>query len=263
MTCREMDDLLVTLASGAPLPPEAARHVAECPRCRRLLDAMRGMAQPAPPSSAQLGPIKSAILADLKPVRPMAPAVAFFAALMFIFFAAAAAGVVELGHAGWLALDALQRVAIFSALVAGAALLTVSLSRQMVPGRRLMVPPAVLVTAVFLVVISLVAMLFHPHPESTFMATGLVCLRIGLECAFPAGLLFWLVLRRGAILNPLLTAATAGALAGLSGLTLLEIFCPNPNVWHILVWHLGAVLVSALGGGAIGWAVEHYGRRQE
>ena len=87
--------------------------------------------------------------------------------------------------------------------------------------------------------------------------TGLLCLEIGLACAIPAAALLWLVLRRGAILSPVLTGATAGALAGLSGLTVLEVFCPNLNKYHILVWHLGAVLASIIGCLAIGLLAEY------
>jgi hypothetical protein len=61
--------------------------------------------------------------------------------------------------------------------------------------------------------------------------------------------------------EPRVTGATAGALAGLSGLTVLEIFCPNLNAYHILVWHMGAVLASAVGGMAIGILAEYFGWR--
>ena len=49
-------------------------------------------------------------------------------------------------------------------------------------------------------------------------------------------------------LNRIAAGALAGALAGLSGLALLEIFCPNLNRYHILVWHLGAALTSTIVG---------------
>jgi hypothetical protein len=57
----------------------------------------------------------------------------------------------------------------------------------------------------------------------------------------------------------MLTGATAGALAGLSGLTVLEVFCPNLNKYHVLVWHLGAVLTSIIGCVAIGLLAEYSG----
>jgi hypothetical protein len=40
-------------------------------------------------------------------------------------------------------------------------------------------------------------------------------LKAGLPYAIPAALLFWLILRRGAILSPRIAGATTGMLAGL------------------------------------------------
>jgi hypothetical protein len=67
-----------------------------------------------------------------------------------------------------------------------------------------------------------------------------------------------LILRRGVVLNPAAAGALTGLLAGVSGLTLLEIFCPNPDKYHILAWHMGAALVSTIGGAAIGWLVDRF-----
>jgi hypothetical protein len=69
----------------------------------------------------------------------------------------------------------------------------------------------------------------------------------------------WLVLRHGAILSPKLTAATAGGFAGLIGLTVLEVHCPILNRYHILIWHMGVVLLSMLGGLSLGAAWERIG----
>ena len=98
---------------------------------------------------------------------------------------------------------------------------------------------------------AILAALFQPHVEATFIATGLVCLGIGIACAIPTAILSRLALRRGAVLDPLRAGATGGALAGLSGLVVLEIICPNLNRDHILVWHLGAALISAAAGFSI------------
>ena len=53
---------------------------------------------------------------------------------------------------------------------------------------------------------------------------------------------------RGATLFPKLIGTVAGGLAGLVGLRVLEINRPNLNVFHILVWHWGVVLISSLAG---------------
>ena len=262
MTCPDVEGLIIPYARGAAIPPEAASHIAGCERCRRLARAIGETQQGIPPSPERLQQIKAGILADLQPVKPLAPASTLFLALMFILAVVAAVGGGGLGIAGWRALTAPLRMTVFTALTAAAGLLAFSLVRQLAPGSRPLPSPYLMLVTVLGVIASLLATLFHPHEESTFVSTGLVCLKIGLECAICTALLSWLVLRRGAILNPLLTAVTAGALAGLSGLTVLEIFCPNLNEYHILVWHLGAVLVSLIVGVAIGTIAEHSGPRR-
>ena len=227
-----------------------------------MVEAFRQTPQAAAPAPDQLKRIEAGLLADLKPVKPMPPAGLFFFALLFIAALIAVVGGEELGFAGWEALGPVRRSLLFGTLAAFAALLAFSAGRQIVPGSRLVVRPSVAIAAVWALMAGLFAILFQPHEELTFVATGLMCLRIGLEFAMPAGVLSWLLLRRGAILNPALTGATAGAFAGLSGLTVLEIFCPNPNVYHILVWHLAAAVGSTLGGLAIGTLAEYFGRRR-
>jgi hypothetical protein len=37
-------------------------------------------------------------------------------------------------------------------------------------------------------------------------------------------------------------------LAGLVSTTVLEVHCPNLNVWHILVWHVGIALSGLVAG---------------
>ena len=257
MTCRDLEHLLIPYAAGAPIPPEAAAHFAQCERCRRLAAAIGAPEQLVQPSPEQLSRIKTKMLKDLKPVKPLAPARLLFSVLMLIVAGAAAAGVIELGSAGWRGLDSLQRVAIFAALAAGSSLLAVLLIRQMVPGSIVLIRTPVSLIAVLGVMAGIFATLFRPHPEATFVATGLVCLRIGLECAIAAAFASWLVMRRGAILRPAATGALAGALGGLSGLALLEIFCPNPNEYHIIVWHLGSAIVAVLLGTIIGIVAEN------
>jgi hypothetical protein len=77
----------------------------------------------------------------------------------------------------------------------------------------------------------------------------------------PAAFLLWFILRRGAILYPTLVGAIAGGLAGLAGMSVLEINCANLNVFHILVWHGGVVTLSSLAGALLGAAVESIERR--
>jgi hypothetical protein len=78
----------------------------------------------------------------------------------------------------------------------------------------------------------------------------------GLAFSAPAAILLWFILRRGAILYPKLIGAIAGGLAGLAGLSVLEINCPNLNAFHILIWHEGVLVISSLGGALLGATVK-------
>ena len=257
MTCRDLDNMLVSHSSLEDMPAEAAAHVKHCARCQELIRAMGTTPEFGTVSSERLQHIESRIIGDLKSTRPSrTPNVIVF---LLVLAVVAGVGAALLGTAGWHALNPLQKTAMFSSLAVAAGLLGFSMSRQIVPGRRLTLSPYLLAAVVLAAILSLCDVLFYPHAELTFVATGLVCLRIGVECAASAAVLFWLLMRRGAILKPVLTGLTSGALAGLSGLTVLEIFCPNLNRNHIVVWHLGTVLVSTIVGIVIGLLAERFG----
>jgi len=262
VTCRDIDDLLLTYKPGASVPANLAAHIAGCERCRRLVEAIAQTPPAGVPAAEQLQQIEKRVLADLKPVKPLAAAGVRWLWSLLIVALVVVIGALDLGDAGWHALDALQRLGVFTILGVGVGFLAFSIGQQIVPGSRLGPSPYLLIGAGLGFTTGAVAILFHPHHEATFVATGLVCLRIGIECAAPTALLLWLLLRRGAILKPQLTGATLGTLAGLAGLTVLEIFCPNLNRYHILVWHLGAVLTSLAAGLAIGTLAEYSDRRR-
>lgn len=263
MTCRDAENWIIAYATGAFVPPQAAEHISGCERCRSLADAI-GRPEPVEaPSPARLQLIKAKLRANLKPVKPLPPAGLFVAAFLLMAAVAVAIGAADLGTAGWQALGILKKIVVFAALAAGAWLVAFSLARQLAPGSAMPAPTRVLLPAILITVTAIFATLFDYHPEKTFVATGLVCLSIGLGCAVPVAALAWLALRKGMILNPPAAGALTGALAGLSGLTLLEIFCPNPNKYHILVWHLGAAIACAIAGTAIGLIWERIGKRDD
>ena len=256
MNCRDLERWIIPYASGAEVPQDVSAHIDGCEQCRRLAGALRAAQAPPSPSAEELKRIAAGAVPDVKPVKPLVSEGVLFLALMLAVAIVAAIGAALLGTAGFRALSPVQKIPVFAWLTGGAGLLGFSLGRLIVPGSRLLLRPGGLVAALLGVLIVMFALLFHPRAEATFVATGLVCLRIGLECAISAALLFWFLLRRGAILRPVVAGATLGALAGLSGLVVLEIFCPNLNAYHILAWHLGAVLASTLGGLAAGRMVE-------
>jgi hypothetical protein len=211
------------------------------------------------PSQRGLGQIKAAVLQDLKPVKPLAPALAFLAAFGIIFLAVTVVGSFQLRAFGWGLLSIPQRVVVFASLAAGVGLLASSMVRQMFPGSKHLVSPRCLPVGVLALLTLGAATVFRPKVEFAFVSNGLSCLRAGLSYAIPGALLLWLILRHGAILSPKLTAATAGVFAGLIGLTVLEVHCPILNRYHILVWHMGVVLLSMLGGLSLGAAWERIG----
>ncbi len=262
MTCRDVEDVLL-FVSGAAIPPDLAAHIAGCEPCQRLVHAMADAGLGAAPTSGHLKQIEAAILVGLKPVRPLPHARWLSLMLLLGIVVVVGGGERVFGSLGWSALAWTQRLAMFTVLAAGVVLLAFSGGRQVVPGSRLLVPPALAPVGIPVVVAVLVTVLFPPHHQSAFVSQGLKCLAIGLVCSILAGVLLWLLLRRGAILHPMVTGPTAGVLAGLGGLTVLEIHCPNLDMDHILAWHVGALLVSALVGMAIGAVAERLapGRR--
>ena len=260
MTCHEMDGV-ISLGSGTSgFPPEAAKHVAGCERCRRLVRVLDQRPEGLTPSPGRLKQIQTAMVEDLRPVRPLASARVFLFAFVIVFLTVVAVGYLRIGADGWGALRASQKIVVFAMLAAAAALLAVSMVRQMVPGSKHTVSPTLLPVGILVLLMIVMAVIFQSREESAFVSNGLMCLKSGLAYAIPGAFLFWLLLRRGAILSPRLVATTAGALAGLIGLTVLEVHCPNLNRYHILVCHLGVILISALGGLAFGAAVEYVGQ---
>ena len=258
MTCRDMDDVFSSHTENSALEPQSAAHLVHCARCRslaHLLDEVNA-GDGVRPSDSQLLRIQTGIAAGLKPVRPLPQSRIFLFAHAIIFLFVAVGGAHLLGTNGWHALTIAQRAAVFMTLAASSVLLAISMVRQMVPGSKHAIAPATLPLAIFAALMLMMATTFRWNQESDFIAGGLMCLKNGLAYAIPAAFLLWLTLRRGAILFPKLMGATAGGLAGLIGLSVLEVNCPNLNVFHILVWHAGVVLISSLGGALVGALAE-------
>jgi hypothetical protein len=172
-----------------------------------------------------------------------------------------AIGITPSGIEGWAALNGMQRIAVFATMANGAVLLAVSMIGQMVPGNKYALAPALLPIGVLTVLIMIPAVTFRPRAELAFVQSGLACVRRGLTYSIPAAFLFWLVARRDAILSPKLIGAAVGGLASLAGFTVLELNCPDVNVFHIVVWHWGVVLIGTASGALIGAAAEYIQQR--
>jgi hypothetical protein len=214
------------------------------------------------PGEGLLERIQTIIAARLQPVRRIAPMRFFLGVCTVIFLGVVATGITPSRMDGWAALNGLQRIAVFGTLTGGSVLLAVSMIGQMVPGNKYALAPTPLPIGVLATLMIVLAVSFRPREEVTFVQSGMACVRRGLTYSIPAALLFWLLLRRGAMLFPKLIGAAAGGLAALAGFCVLELNCPNVNVFHIVAWHWGVGLIGTTAGALIGAIAEYaQGRR--
>jgi hypothetical protein len=248
MTCEDLDRLLASQGSSAL--SAARNHAATCPRCRDLLRAVAvdeagaGDLRPALASE-----ISSRIAADLTPVRPLPHAGLLTTAFAVIFAGLALLGGLTLGDHALSGMDWATMLFTFASLAVSAVLLSFALSGQMAPGSRRWAPAWMLAVGVLLGIAVVFAVLFPYGHENAFWQHAWICLRTGLAGGAVAATLIWLVLRRGAVLDPRASGALAGLLGGLTGTAVLEMHCPDFNAVHILVGHWGAALLCA----GIGW----------
>jgi hypothetical protein len=251
-----MDDVISSRSGDSVLEPQPAEHLMHCERCRSLTRLLNEAGDGLHPSESLLRRIQSAILEDLRPIRPLAPAPVLLFGCAIIFLSMMAVGVLMLGLNGWDALSLVQRIVVFVTLATSAVLLAVSMVRQMAPGSKQVFAPAAFLVTILPAFMIVIAATFRSQQESAFLASGVMCMKNGLIYSMPTGFLLWLIVRRGYILYSKLMGAVAGGLAGLAGLSVLEVNCPNLNVFHILLWHGGVAVISSLGGALVGAAVE-------
>jgi hypothetical protein len=254
MNCGDIDGMLVEGSLGSPFSTEVEDHVRGCARCRVLVSTTATSALADAPSPVTLRHIESRLVADLRPVRPLRR-LYVFAALTAIFVFAVAAAVYRLGAFAITVMTPLQTSVILGTLAVCTGLLVSSLVRQIVPGRRHLIPPHLAPVGIMVALAGVIALLFHFQPERNFWAKDWVCLKTGISLGAIVAVPFWLVLRRGAILSPAMTGAAAGLLAGLVGTSSLELHCPNLHAGHILVSHLGVAVLGAIAGSLTGTVV--------
>jgi len=256
MNCRDVGHALLEKSVTANLSAEAQEHVNGCKRCQELVQALNSPPGAGLPSPATLRQIEQRMVADLRPVRPVAPAQYLFAAFASIFILVVALGVYRIGAFAFAMMSRLQAAVILSALAISAGLLTYSLIHQMIPGSRHSIPPNLLSFGIIISLMVVIAALFQFQHEQNFWANGWTCIRAGTPIGFLAAVPFWLVLRKGTVLSPRPTGATTGLLAGLTGTSALEMHCPNMDAWHILVSHLGVAVLGVMAGLLIGHIAE-------
>jgi len=193
--------------------------------------------------------IANRLAADLTPVRPLPSTGLLTTAFALISAALVLLGGLALGDRALLRMDWTTALFTFAALAASVCLLSFALSGEMAPGSRRLAPTWILALGILFGIAVLFAALFPYHEERSFWLHAWRCLRVGLAAGALAAALFWLVVRRGAVLYRRTSGVLAGLLGGLTGTTILEVHCPNFNDAHILVGHWGAAAVCA----GVGW----------
>jgi len=210
---------------------------------------------------ALLERVAESLNSSLRPVRPLPPTWALTTGLTLICVLVAAMGAAKAGFFGIEKLSLGERLAIFSIL---AILVWVAGSRfvgQLIPASRQRLPGGAFLTICCAVLAGLFALVFRDYHTDHFIAAGVACLLTGVLIAIPAALLSWVLLRRGFALDPVAAGIAGGALAGLSGVTMLEFHCANFQMLHMLVWHTAVVPVSAAIGALVGYALRRRSNR--
>lgn len=240
MNCRDINKLL---ANPGRLPAGAREHAESCPRCRPLL------AETPPPGL--LDQLERNLAADFEPVTPLRSAMLYGSVWAAIFGALVIYGSIRLHPLALPRMGPATSILVLAVLVTSALLLIVSLTRQMTPGSRYRLPPGALPGAILLAAALMFFLLFPFEVKPNFWHQGWKCFSVGIVYGAAAGALIWITLRRGAFTDPPLAGATAGLLAGLTGLTVLSIHCPLLEISHVVGWHVGAAAVSTLAGAAL------------
>ena len=193
---------------------------------------------------ALLDRISRSLQSSLHPVRPLPPSWLLAILLVLISTAIALAGGILLGPYGIHKMGAVEAAFVFSSL---GVLMCVAASvgvAQMIPGSRRPIAPGTFVLGACVALAVLLGLIFHEDRTGRFVPQGLVCLGLGLGHALPAALLVWWALSRGFAVNSAAAGLAKGALAGMTGVALLELHCPNFEAAHVTVWHIAVIPIS-------------------
>jgi hypothetical protein len=204
--------------------------------------------------------VAASIGSSMQPVRPLPPTWVLACGLVLICATVALAGAARAGFYGFEKMGLLERALIFSTVGILTWVAATEFVHEMIPGSRRWMSAGTLLGMVSALLVCVFALMFHDYHTDHFVSVGLVCLVTGVLHAVPAALLSWFLLRRGFAVNSVSAGLMAGTLAGLAGVGLLELHCPNFQATHILVWHTMVVPVSGALGGLVGLAQRFRGR---
>jgi len=209
---------------------------------------------------ALLQRVAGSIKSSMRPVRPLQPTWVLASALILICAAVALAGAARAGFYGIEKMSVLERSLIFPVLGILGWVVAAEFVSEMIPGSRRRIAPGALLGIGSLALLGLFAVLFRDYRTNDFVSAGIVCLMTGLLHAVPTGLVSWWLLRRGFAVNSVAAGLAGGTLAGLAGVTMLELHCANFQALHVLLWHTAVVPGSGAAGASLAWALRFRAR---
>ncbi len=226
-------------------------------RDREIDEVLKKAAGRAPQIEASLlRRVADSIQPSMRCVRPLPRTWMLAGGVVLICAAVSLAGAARAGFNGFEKMDLLKRALIFGTLGILTWVAGTEFVNEMIPGSRRRITACWLLGIGSVVLVGVFAPLFHDYQTERFVPVGVICLVTGVLHAIPAGLLSWLVLRRGFAVDSVSAGLVAGTLAGLAGVGLLELHCPNFEAIHILVWHTAVLVVSGGLGALVGRALK-------
>jgi len=212
----------------------------------------RMLAEGDPPDAAMLEKIAARLSTSAKPVRALPSNLKLWAISFGIFIAIALLVSKVVQFKAVAVLSDGQMFLYYGVLLLFAALFSRAVIERMIPGAKRLVPSTVLSIAALVVLGILVAVLFADRSMENFVSRGIPCLGLGVISALLSGFLGWRLLQRGYLVSPRETITLYGFFAGLVGVSVLALHCPILNSLHVLVWHLGAMVLAGLVGFFLG-----------
>jgi hypothetical protein len=204
------------------------------------------------PDEQRLAQVKERIGRTTTAVRSLPSDTSMFVIALLLFLAFSMLLAMPVGYQGFLRLSALQRICDYATILVVAALFSLAIVQEMVPGARRRINPFTLLILLLMLLPLTTVALFPDFSLADFVKRGVPCLRFGLVCAaISAAFGFWLI-KKGYASSPIRAGAIFGAFAGLVGVAALALHCPILNAAHILVWHCGGMLISGLAGAVLG-----------
>lgn len=201
-----------------------------------------------PLAAAQIERLAAQFSASAATVKPLPSNTVLwsFALAIFAVISLVIAGIVKLFAiqvlGGW------QMILYYGLVFLLAALFARAIVEQMIPGSVRLIRSSWLAALGMAALVLLIIVIFKNLGTVHFVTQGIPCLRLGVISAVVSGFIGWKLFQRGYLVSPLETNTLYGLFAGLVGIAVLALHCPILNSLHILVWHLGAMLIAGLMG---------------